>query len=523
MLLSLGAAGPAAGAIPSRPACAATLPVSVSAPTSNAAALQEIGSLRVRTRDGVRVRNLHAILRRHERTVADGARGRAFSGAASLRLTFRGTLRAGATSVVVSGRQVGCTARRQVRRTLLLDERNLPVRVIETQRDLLDGRLGVTLGVAARTSITGLRARLLDGAGTTIAQVTRRAATTGTANLDFALRGSASGRRWLLVTAGVGGEPARRAFADRIELGSEADRMPGDLAWELAAPPPPGAIVQHAAISWSGGQWQGNEGASFYAPAIGDGEIVCRPDTQWIRVHPADRTRDAAMMLWTFRDWEHSSEYAIRESELTQYTGPDFNEGFNKFHPAEKRSGGSFVGVIGDGLPAAGVFGSGRSPTEVRLSWSWDFTDPASASCSVAATFTSQGAGTIGALATGLSLAWRGADGVPADTTTTTPVPGLGRVHLRCDPRPEGSRQLVVEPDRALAGLDVVGHEGSDTSRRTVANTPYVVPVPNNGLLEIGQSGAGPPLRLVLSSRWKVNDPDPAANFCRLSGIAVAG
>ena len=229
------------------------------------------------------------------------------------------------------------------------------------------------------------------------------------------------------------------------------------------------------------------------------------------------------MMLWTFRNWEESSEYALRESELTQYTGPDFNEGFNKFHPAEKRSRGSFVGIIGDGLPAAGMFGSGRSPTEVRLTWSWDFSDPASANCSVDATFTSQGAGTSGALATGLSLAWQGAQDVPADTTIATAVPGLGRVHLRCDPRPEGLRRLVVEPDVAVSGLELLTYEGSDTSRRAIINTPYVVPVPNNGLVELAASSGARPLRLVLSSRWKVNDPDPAANFCRLSGLAVVG
>jgi hypothetical protein len=515
-LLVVAAPSPAAGA-----SCPAKLPVSVSAPTTNAAALQRVGSLRLTTRDGARVRNVHVTLRRGGRTLADASRSEAIGDAAALRLRFRGTLSAGAVSITVSGRQAGCTARRQTRRALLLDERNLPVHVIETRRDLLDGRLAVTLGVSAQKSISGLRARLLDAAGTTISQVTRRASARSTAKLDFSLRGSATGRRWLLVTAGVGGEPVKRAFADAIELDDEPE--PGDVPPAEPAPPPPGAVVQHVSLAWSGGQWRGNESAGFYAAGIGDGQLVCRPDTQWMRVFPADRTRDATMMLWTFHDWEENSEYAIRESEMTQYTGRDFNEGFNKFQPAEKRAKGTFYGVIGDGLPAAGGLLSGRSPTEVRLSWSWDFTDEANASCSVDATFTSQGAGVTGPLATGLSLAWRGADGVPADTTTVVPVPGLGGVRLRCDPGIEGVRGLVVEPDRALAALELTTHEGSDTTRRTIGNTPYFVPVPNNGLVEVVASGGGPPLRLVLSSRWKVNDPDPAANFCRLSGIVVAG
>ena len=231
-IAALGAAGPAAGAAATA-RCAATLPVSMSAPTSNAAALQRLGSVRILTRNGVRVRNVHVVLRRDGRTVATAARGRAFSGAASLRLVFRGTLRPGATSVVVSGRRDGCARRGTMRRPLALDARNLPVRVIETRRDLLEGRLAVTLGVAARTSIAGLHARLLDAEGRTIAQVTRRASSSRSiARLDFALRGSATGRRWLLVTAGVGGEPLKRAFADRIELGGETGPAPSEDAPE---------------------------------------------------------------------------------------------------------------------------------------------------------------------------------------------------------------------------------------------------------------------------------------------------
>ena len=525
LLGGLAGAPPAAAARAADPlsSCPATLPISVTAPTTNAAALQRVGTLRVHALDGARVRNVHVVLRRGGRTVADASRRAAIDAEAALRLRVRGRLRAGRLRVVVSGRQTGCAKRRQMRRTLRLDERNLAVHVLETRRDRLGGRLAVTLGVSAGTPISGLRARLLDAAGTTIAQVMRRASARRTAKLDFALRGSATGRRWLLVTAGVGGEPARRAFADRIALDDEPGLAPGRSSPDAPAAPPPGAIVEHVALHWSGGRWRGSESAGFHAAGIGDGRLVCRPDTQWMRVVPTDRTRDATMMLWTFRDWQERSEYAIRESEMTRFTGPDFNEGFNKFQPAEKRASGTFYGVIGDGLPAAGGFGSGRSPTEVRLSWRWDFTDEAGASCDVDATFTSQGTGTTGPLATGLSLAWRGAAGVPADTTTVVPVPGLGRVRVRCDPGIDGVRAIVIAPDGALPGLQLTTHEGSDTVHGTIGATPSLVRVPNNGLVELAAPAGSPALRLVLSSRWKVDDPDPAANFCRLSGIVVAG
>ncbi len=508
-----GAPGSPAGAL-AAVRCQPTLPVSLRAPTANAAALQRIARIRLTAHGGARLRNVAVIIRRRGRTISHASRDRSFTGAAALRLSLRGTLRAGAVDVVVSGRQAGCSARRTMRRTLLLNERNLAIRVISSRRDQRARRLAVTLRSAGRRSISGLRGRLLDDAGATVAQATRRASSRGTVRLDFALRGSVSGRHWVLVTGRLAGAAGRRAFTDRIELGGDRGPQPAS---------PEGSGVQRVAVNWSRGQWQGRESAGFSAPGIGDGQIVCRPDAQWIRVFPGDRSRDVAMMLWTFRDWHEGSEYAIREAELTRYTGPDFNEGFNKFHPAEKRSSGSFVGVIGDGLPAPGAFGSGRPPTELRLTWSWDFRDSANASCSVDATLTSQGAGANGALATGLSLGWRGSGDVPTDTTISTAVPGVGNVRLRCDARPEGARQIVIEPVDVVPGFELTTHEGSDTARRTIATSPYIAPVPNNGLVEVVRPGGPSPLRLVLSSRWKVNDPDPAANFCRLGGIVVAG
>jgi hypothetical protein len=504
--------------------CPRELALRVQTPTSNATALQRLGVVRVISGAGARVGHLHVTLERGGRMIAQGSHAQAFAGTAPLRLAFRRKARPGRVSLVVSGRQAGCARRRWTRRTLRLDGRDLPVGVIATDRGVSGGRLAVTLRAAGTRAISDLRARMLDATGKTIAAVTRRAALRTRARLEFAPRQPlAAGRYWLLVSASVRGQAGRGVHAEPIDLraGSASQAVAPDAP--AAAPGPPlGAIVQKVALSWSGGRWQGSDSAGFFAPQIGDGQILCRPDAQWIRFFPADRTRDVAMTLWTFRDWEGGSEVAVREPEMTQFTGPDFNEGLNKFTPSEKRSHGSFVGIVGDGLPPAGAFGSGRSPTEIRLSWSWDFSDPADARCSVAATLTSQGPGSAGAIARGLSLAWRGADGVPADTTTATPVPGLGMLRLRCDARPDGVRQLVVEPAAPLPGLALTTYEGSDRSDRALGNTPYTLPLPNSGLVEAATPSGGP-LRLLIASRWKINDPDPAQNFCRLSAVVVAG
>lgn len=525
LLMAAGAVGGLLTAAPAGAAsCPRELPLHVQTLTSNATALQRLGVVRVTSGAGARVGQLHVMLKRGRRMIAQGSHAQAFAGTARVRLAFRRRARPGRVSLVVSGRQAGCAGRRWTRRGLRLDGRDLPVGVIAAGRDVRNGRVTVTVRSAAKRPISDLRARMLDAGGETIAAVTRRSPLRTRARLEFAPRRAlAGGRYWLLVTAAVRGQPGRGVHAARFDLPAAAGSEAAAPAASPPAPgPPPGAVVQKVSLSWSAGRWQGSDSAGLFAPGIGDGQILCRPDAQWIRFFPADRSRDVAMTLWTFRDWEGGSEVAIREPEMTQFTGPDFNEGLNKFTPSEKRSHGSFVGIVGDGLPPAGAFGSGRSPTEIRLTWSWDFTDPADARCAVVATLTSQGPGTAGAVARGLSLAWRGADAVPSDTTATTPLPGLGTVRLRCDARPEGVRQLVVEPDAALPGLVLTTYEGSDRSDRALGHTPYTLPLPNSGLVEASTPSGGP-LRLLVASRWKVNDPDPAENFCRLSAIVVAG
>jgi hypothetical protein len=500
-------------------ACSRALPVSVRAPTLNAKAFERLGVVRVTA--SARVRSLHVMLKRDGRMVAQGSRGTALQGSAPVRLRFSRHARPGRASLLVTGRVTGCQSKLRTRRTIALDRRNLPVSVAAADSDPSDGRFTVTLRRTGSQAVSGVRLRVLDARGTTIDERARPASLGAPARIEFEPRERpAPGRYWLLVTATVRGERGRSAVAKAIDLGpgrAPAGNAPGD-------PPPPaaGAVVQQVAVSWSGGRWQGADSAGFTIPGIGDGQLVCRPDTQWVRVFPSDRSREAAMTLWTFRDWEGGSEVALREAQMTAFTGADFNEGFNKFTPPEKRSHGSFTGIVGDGLPAPGTWGAGRAPTELRLSWNWDFEDPAGARCSVVATLTSAGPGSGGAVARGLALGWNGESGVPADTTLATPVPGLGIVRLRCDPRPDGARQLVVEPTVALTGLTATTYEGSESSTRALGEAPYVVALPNNGLVEAA-TPSGAPLRIVLASRWKANDPDAAQNFCRLSGLVVSG
>jgi hypothetical protein len=508
--------------------CPHELPVSVHVPTANATALQKVGLVRVSVGGGAQVRNLQLKVMRKGRAVALGARAASFRGTARVKLAFKRKALPGAAEIAATGRVLGCDVVRKVSSALKLDGRNLAVDVVATDHDVLKRQLDVTIEEIGKQVISDIKAKVLDPLGQVIAEFTRKKPLHNSAHLDFALRRSDAGRHVLLLTAGVRGVEGRASFAEPLDFdtaSTDDGAVPGEAApASPGAPPgpPPGAVVQQASISWSGGRWEGNDSAGFAAPGIGDGQLVCRPDTQWLRFFPADRGRDVAAMLWTFHDWGGGSEFAIREPEMTQFTGPDFNEGFNKFQPAEKDSHGSFVGLIGDGLFGPGTFGSGRTPTEVRLSWSWDFNDLSNAWCNVSATLTSAGVGDVGPRARGFSLGWNGADGVPDDTTFATAIPGLGTVRLRCDPGVTGSRRLTLDPEGTLPGLALTTYQGSDRSDRSLGDVPYVLPLPNNGLVEAA-TPSGTPLRLIVSSRWKINDPDPALNSCRVSGLAVVG
>ena len=129
----------------------------------------------------------------------------------------------------------------------------------------------------------------------------------------------------------------------------------------------------------------------------------------------------------------------------------------------------------------------------------------------MSATLTSEGAGTAGPISRGLSLAWTGSAPEPDATTT---VPGLGTVRVRCDATRDGVRALLIDGAGSLA---VTTYQGSESKQRLVVDA---VPLPLNGLVDaVAPNGA----RLLVASRWKVDDPDPGANFCRIWGVVTVG
>lgn len=271
-----------------------------------------------------------------------------------------------------------------------------------------------------------------------------------------------------------------------------------------------GTLIQRSVIDWSGGRWGGRDLVGFIAPGVGYGEVICRPDAQYVRFFGSSGGRETAMMNWTYKDWGGFQEKSLREAVYTSGTGFDFFEGFNKFSPAEKTSTGLFDGVVSDRGPIGSPGGVPLAPvTTVSVNWQWNFTKPSEAHCYVEAVFRTEleAAATV---ARSVQVVWRGESAAAANGYSTVDFPGLGLVSLRC--QPGEPRRLRVESPR---GARVITREGSEDSGLTVPAGPVEAALPNNGMVVVEMQGGE---RITVASRWKLNDPDPNKNWCLIAG-----
>lgn len=271
-----------------------------------------------------------------------------------------------------------------------------------------------------------------------------------------------------------------------------------------------GALIQRVVVDWYDGEPEGRTVAGFVAPGVGYGEVVCRPESQYVRFFGSSGGRETAMMNWTYKDWGDFQEKSLREAVYTSGTGFDFAEGLNKFNPAEKTSTGTFEGVISDRGPIGGPGGAPLAPvTTLSLSWDWDFTTAGQSRCHVEAVFRTEAEPTATA-ARSLQLVWRGEANAPAHGFSQVDFPGLGAVSIRC--QPGEPRQLRIESPR---GARIVTREASEDMLLTEPAGPVVASLPNNGMVVVEVEGGE---RILLSSRWKLNDPNPNQNWCLIAG-----
>lgn len=393
----------------------------------------------------------------------------------------------------------------------------LPVRGAPATTFVEDARLGGVrfyLRSVGERVVRTVRATLLGGNGRAVSSVAVGGALRDGAAIDLPAPADLSAGRYRVRFSGrPPGSRHLRTWTAPLVLGSRG--APGSPPVDQEA----GLAEQRVVVDWSQGRAAGRDTAGFVVPGIGYGEIACGYQQQHIRFYPNDLDREQSMMLWTYKDWGEGSEKSIREAVHTQFTGPSFQEGLNKFSPPEKRMTGEYEGVISDRGVLEAPFGTLLAPpTSIDLTWEWDFSETRQSRCHVEAVLRTENGDPTPSrpLARSAQVVWRGEPNAAGHDVASTEVPGVGTVTVRCEATPAGTRTLTVDP--ATQGGSVTLREGGEEKRTDYDSGPLVVALPNNGQLKIGlYDGAS----VLVSSRWKVNDPKPGENACRVAAQVV--
>ena len=504
------AAGLAGGLATGASASSRTLPITASLPSSDPTMVQDQPRAILSLGSSTAITAVRVTLRRGSRTYGSGSMpGRLAKGktAVALNLVASPRLSAGTYQLSVSGRRSG--ARRTTTRDVRLTTPTLPVRAAPQSTLTGDNAGGVRLvlrSVAGR-KISQVRATLLNRSGATVATANVTDSFTGQSVVDLPIAGTLpAGTYRLRLTGRASGASSSQRVEQPLTFAS------GGTGGSPAVSPNDGLTQQKVVVDWSGGKFSGREVGGFVAPGIGHGEILCRPDAQWIRFFPNEQSREVAMMNWTYKDWGGDHEKSLREALHTSGTGPDFREGFNKFSPTEKHSTGQYDGIISDRGVIGGAGGDSLAPpTTLHLTWEWDMSKTGGERCHVEATFTTQASGSDTPLARSVQVGWRGDANAAGRDGASVDVPGLGNVALRCEATPSGNRTLTIDTP---AGATVTTREGSDDSAVPQTVGPVAVQLPNNGMVSIAFEGGQ---TLMASSRWKANDPDGSQNFCLIA------
>lgn len=512
----VGGASLAAPAGASAASRSCTMPIGASLSSADPTSFRDGPQAILAARSGARLTDLKVTLRRGDRIYASGALpGRLGGARTAVPLTLSGarTVGKGDYELRVSGRRAGCDSGVRSRRTVGFTAPTLPVRAAPVSTLVGDnqGAVRLVLRSVARSSLAGVQVSLVAKDGSTVA-TTAVPAFVGESIADLPLaRPLPTGSYTLRMTGRQTGSREQQATAQPLAFSGGGTGAPVNL-------PGSGQTVQHAVVDWTRGAWQGREVAGFVAPGIGHGEIVCRPDAQWVRFFPNDPGREVSMMNWTYRDWGAGGEKALREALHTRYTGPDFQEGLNKFWPTEKSSTGQFDGLITDRgvIGAAGGAAGLSAPTMLHLTWTWSMSPTGQESCHVDATFTTPTSGTVAPLSRAGQVLWRGGDNADGRDSASFDVPGLGNVTIAC-PAAVGARRTVTID--TPAGAAITTRQGSDDATAPQSIGPVVAELPGNGMLSIAFDGGQ---TMLVSSRWKVNDPDASQNFCAIAAQVLA-
>ncbi|MGB0119975.1 MAG: hypothetical protein WBP55_03345 [Solirubrobacterales bacterium] len=520
LYLSLCAASLLAVSLFAAPASAAgkqckRLPLSSKLSTHDPTALLEKSQAWVYVRPNGKVFNARVKVIKGGKVYAKGRMsGRLVSGRTSvIRLKRIREIGRGGYRIKVTARKGGCSSARTKKSKWVFKKPSLPVKALPFSTRVGDnvGTVRFALGPIRRTEVGRVRVTLKNKNGATVAEQVIADLGRNQVVAELPISNKLSPGTYKVVLNGQLSSGAWRQTASTVKFVSGGG---GALPVEAT-----GEQIQKVVVDWKGGDYKGRQAGGFVAPGIGYGEIVCSPDQQWIRFYPSNGGREAAMMNWTYKNWGTFSEKALREAKYAAGTGPDFREGLNKFSPVEKYSTGEFQGIISDRGPIEGPGGvSLAPPTTLELDWEWDFNNTKSSRCHVEATFRTQTESEEKPLARSVQIVWRGNENATdANTTSTVDFPGLGEVTAVCESGTNGTRRITIDTP---SGAKIIRREGSDDFQVTQNSGPIEASLPNNGMLYI-QLNSGE--RVLVSSRWKANDPDPDENWCVIAAQVYTG
>ncbi|MCB0828204.1 MAG: hypothetical protein KDB62_05275 [Solirubrobacterales bacterium] len=510
LLLLTALLGAALFAGPASAKRCANLPLSVKLSSHDPTDLLESGQAWVYVRKKGRVKGAEVLVERGNRVFARGRiSGRLAGGRTTVvRLKTVRAIRQGRYRVSVTARKGGCHVRRAKHRKWRFRTPSLAVKALPVSTRVDDNvdQVRFALRPIRRVQVGLVRATLVNRNGATVAETVVPDLDGNQVIADLPINGKLAPGKYQVRL--VGQEKASGAWRNSADTYRFVRGGGGAAPVEST-----GLQLQKVVVDWSEGEWKGRQVGGFIAPGIGYGEVVCSPDQQWIRFFPSNGGRESAMMSWTHKDWGTFGEYSLREAKFVNDSGPDFREGLNKFGPTEKNSTGSFEGIISDRGPILGPGGSSLAPpTTFEMSWKWNFARTRTSRCHVEATFRTETGQVEKPVARSAQIVWRDAANATADNAAdSVEFPGLGQVEVVCEAGVGGSHQISV--DNPAGGLILI-REGSDETQVRQNDGPLSSRLPNNGMLlyrlDSGQN-------VLVSSRWKANDPDPAANWCVVS------
>jgi hypothetical protein len=141
-----------------------------------------------------------------------------------------------------------------------------------------------------------------------------------------------------------------------------------------------------------------------------------------------------------------------------------------------------------------------------------------------------------------LTINWRGDTAAPGRDTASAAVGGIGTLKAVCTPQAQTLSLVPARADvRTTASVsDFEGSAATNEQPYTEGGTPLLIgsptqpggALPPNGMIFAtlsvepisGNGGPGPaPATVTLSSEYKVNDADPADDYCFIAAQVVTG